>query len=155
MSGWWNNLSVRERALVAVAGVLAAGLVLSLLVIGPLVNWNSAAERKASQARDTYELTAAAAAVSGSASSSAAVNATPLRQAVIATAGNIGIELVRIGSVTDATIEIQTAPTDADTLFGWFDELERRYGIFVTFADMTRGEAGRINAQVLVFERRS
>lgn len=156
MSGWWSDLSARERMLIVVAGALAAALILSLLVVRPMIGWNAAAERKANAARDAYELTAAAAAVSGPSSSGpAGANNAPLRQAVITTAGNAGIELVRIGSASDSQIEIQAAPADAEVLFNWFAELERRYGVSVTFADMSRGEGGLVNSQVLVFERRS
>lgn len=155
MTGWWTDLSARERMLVMIAGGLAAALILSLLVVRPLIGWNASMERKAELARDAYELTAAAAAVSGPSSSGPAGNNAPLRQAVITTAGNAGIELVRIGSASDSQIEIQAAPADAEVLFNWFGELERRYGVSVTFADMTRGEGGYVNSQVLVFERRS
>lgn len=154
MINWWNDLSARERVLVMIACGLAAALALSLLVARPLMNWNASSERKAMQARDAYELTAAAAAVTGPATSGAAAN-TPLRQAIISTAGSAGIELVRIGSASDSQIEIQAAPADAEILFNWFADLERRYGVSVTFADMTRGEGGLVNSQVLIFERRS
>lgn len=155
MMSWWNDLSARERALVAVAGGLAALLVISLLIVRPLISWNASAERRAAQARDAYELTAAAAAVAGPASSASGTENAPLRQAIISTAGAAGVELVRIGSASDTQIEIQAAPVDAEVLFNWFAELERRYGVKVTFADMSRGEGGRVNSQVLVFERRS
>lgn len=155
MSAWWNDLSARERLLVSVAGLLAGFLLLSLLIVRPLAAWSSSADRRAAQARDAYELTATAAAVSGSTSLNEASNAMPLRQAVISTAGSAGIELVRIGAVSESRIEIQAAPADADLLFSWLGDLERRHGVSVVFADMTRGEAGRVNAQILMFERRS
>jgi general secretion pathway protein M len=154
MSAWWNDLSARERMLVSVAGLLAGVLLLTLLIIRPLAAWSSAADRKATQARDAYELTATAAAVAGSNSTNETAGASPLRQSVISTAGSAGIELVRIGSVSEARIEIQTAPADADLMFTWLGDLERHHGVSVVFADMTRGDAGRVNAQILVFERR-
>jgi len=155
MSAWWNDLSARERLLVAVAGLLAGVLLVSLLIVRPLAVWSSSADRKAAQARDAYELTATAAAVSDSPPVNEEGDPASFRQAVISTAGTAGIELVRIGSASDARIEIQTAPADADLLFTWLGDLERRHGVSVVFADMTRGEAGRVNAQILVFERRS
>ncbi|WDI31242.1 type II secretion system protein M [Hyphococcus flavus] len=154
MSLWWTGISSRERMLIFVAGALAAFLIVSLLIIRPVITWNEEANSKAERARDGYELTATAAAVSGSSSPAATNSAAPLRQAVISTADQAGIDLVRIGSVTESQIEIQAAPANAEAMFAWFAELESRYGISVTFADMTRGEAGLINAQVLVFERR-
>ncbi|WP_425408608.1 type II secretion system protein GspM [Hyphococcus sp.] len=152
MTGWWNDLSSRERLLVACAALLAGALLLSLVIVRPLFGWNSSADSKVRQARDAYEMTAAAAAVSGRASTPAAASNTPLRQAILSTASNAGIELVRIGSASDSRIEIQAAPADSEILFAWLSELESTYGIHVTFADMTKGDMGRVNSQILVFE---
>jgi general secretion pathway protein M len=156
MTQWWQDLSARERMLVAVAGALAALLLVSLGVVRPLADWRADAERKARSARDAYQLTAAAAAVSGDGGAQESAGArTPLREAVLASANAAGVELIRIGSEQNGQIEIQAAQAPGDTLFGWFAVLEGRYGVTVAFADMTRAEAGRVNAQLLVFERRS
>ncbi len=154
MTAWWNDLSPRERLLLGFAGVLAAALLASLIIIRPLIGWNAQAEREAARARDAYDLTVAAAALAGT-SSSAPEEATPLRQAVISTAGAAGVELVRIASNDPTRVEIQAAPADAEALFAWLGDLQTRYGAYVTFADVTRGDEGVATGQVLVFERRS
>jgi len=153
MSEWWRDLSSRERLLIAIAGVLAGVLFISLAIISPLEGWRDDAARKAKSARDGYELTAAAAAVSGDRKSSGA-SATPLRQAVIGTAGAAGVELVRIGAENNNQLEIQLAPANPETLFNWFTELQANHGVRVVFADITRGESGLVNPQVLVFEQK-
>lgn len=156
MIQWWQDLSARERMLVAVASGLAALLLVSLGVVRPLADWRADAAYKARTARDAYELTAAAAAVSGGGALLEAAGAsTPLREAVLASAAAAGVDLIRIGSEQSGQIEIQAAPAPGDTLFGWIAALESRYGVAVAFADMTRGDGGQVNAQLLVFERRS
>ncbi|MEZ5893094.1 MAG: type II secretion system protein GspM [Parvularculaceae bacterium] len=152
MTGWWHDLSARERLMVMIAGGLAAVLFLSLAVIRPLGDWREDARAKARSARDGYELTAAAAAVSGGAPGADAD--VELRDALLSTAAASGFELVRIGSETDGQIEIQLAPVDGDAFFAWIAQLQSRYGVHVAFADLSRDSAGQLKAQVLVFEKR-
>lgn len=154
MSAWWQDLSPRERIMLYVAAALAGVLVLSLGVIRPLADWRENAKSSVSSARDAYELTAAAAAVSGGQAPAQQSVQTPLRQIFVSTAAAAGIELVRIGSEDNNQLEIQIAPVDGDVLFAWLSDLEARYGVTVAFADIARDDAGQVNAQVLVFERR-
>lgn len=155
MMKWWNDLSERERLLIGAAGALAAILVVSLLVIRPLAEWRSDAASRAARAQDSFELVAAAAATAGTRTEQAANAQTPLRQAVTGSAAASDIELVRIGAEVNGQIEVQPALMDGDRLFQWLGVLERDYGVSVTFADIARAEQGGVNAQVLVFERRS
>ena len=76
-----------------------------------------------------------------------------MRDALISTAAAANFELVRIGSENNGQIEIQLAPADPDAFFAWISELQSRYGVHVAFADLSRGDSGLLNAQVLVFER--
>lgn len=154
MSEWWHDLSARERLLLTVAGALVGVLLLSLGIFQPLVDWRAEAHRDVRSARDAYELTAAAAAVSSSTSTPSAGTETPLRQAVLESAGAAGVELIRIGTETEGRLEIQVAPADGSEIFGWLGVLNSHYGVTVAFADITRGEAGKINPQVFVFERK-
>ncbi len=154
MSAWWQDLSARERVLVMIAAGLAGLLLISLAVVRPLLDLRADAERRAQVARDDYELTAAAAAVAGGGAQLSGDTQTPMRQAVIATAASAGIELVRIGAETDGQLEIQAAPVSGDIFFSWLGQLQGGYGASVAFADVTRGEAGLVNPQVLVLERR-
>lgn len=154
MSAWWQDLSPRERLLINITGALAIILLMSLGVLRPLGEWRNDAANKAQQARDGYELSAAAATVAGAGLSTDTRADAPLRQAVLQTAGAASIELVRIGSEQNGQIEIQLAPTSGDRLFAWLAELETRHGVTVAFADMTTGGTGNVNPQVLVFEQR-
>ena len=151
---WWHDLSARERLLIIIAAGLGGALVLSLAIVRPLVDLRTDAARKASTARDGYELTATAAAVAGSADGAAPQSQTPLRQAVIETARSAGIELVRIGAENNSQIEIQVAPVRGDVFFQWLAQLQGRYGAKVALADIGRGDDGTVTPQVLVLERR-
>ncbi|WP_411818295.1 type II secretion system protein GspM [Hyphococcus sp. DH-69] len=155
MTAWWQDLSARERVLILIAGGLGVAVVLSLLVIRPIADWQSDAARKAQTARDGYELTLAAAAVAGDRGDDQ-YNPMALRQAVIATAKNWNVDLTRIGSETpEGQVEVQVAPLAGDALFAWIAQLENQYGISVAFADIANGSDGMVNAQIIVFERMS
>ncbi len=154
MTAWWNDLSQRERTLILVAGGLAGLLFLSLMVVRPMMGWREDASRRAEQARDGYEMVAAAAAVGAKAADPAPQASTPLRQAITASAVASGIELARIGAEANGQIEVQPEPVSGDVLFAWLRQLEMRFGVSVVFADMAGADDGAINAQVLVFERK-
>ena len=151
---WWADLSKRERLLVAVAAALFLVLFVSLFVMRPIAQWREDAADRAASARDGYELVASAAAVGAAAPASGQASATPLRQAVLSSAAAAGIELVRISNAEDGQVEVQSQPVDGARLYAWLETLEKRYGASVVFADIARGEAGAVNAQVLVLERR-
>lgn len=153
MTGWWRDLSQRERMLILIAGSLAGVLLVSLGLIRPLAGWRAGAEARAQSARDGYELTAAAAAVAGGAGEDAPRAQTPMRDALINSTRAAGIELVRLGTEADNQLEIQVEPVNGDVFFAWLAELENRYGLTVAVADVTRGQAGEVTPQVLVFER--
>ncbi|MFC2953313.1 type II secretion system protein GspM [Marinicaulis aureus] len=150
---WWHDLSARERLLILIAGGLAGLLFLSLGIMRPLADLRSDAARKASSARDGYELTAAAAAVAGGSDATAPQGAAPLRQAILETARGAGVELARIGSENNGQIEIQVAAVSGDVFFEWLALLQNRYGVSIAFADIARGEDGMVTPQVLVLER--
>ncbi len=154
MSAWWHDLSARERMLILAAAALAGVLLISLGVIRPLADWRSSAERSAKSARDAYELTAAAAAVAGGDTQSSPFSQTPMRDALITTSNAADIQLIRLGTEINNQLEIQVEPVDGDVFFAWLAELENRYGVTVAVADITRGQSGVVNTQVLVFERR-
>lgn len=150
---WWHDLSARERLMILIAGALAGVLFLSFAIVRPLADLRADAARKASSARDGYELTAAAAAVAGGGEASAPESRAPLRQTVLETARAAGIEIVRIGAENNGQLEIQAAPVNGDVFFAWLAQLQGRYGATVAFADIARGEDGMVTPQVLVLER--
>lgn len=154
MSAWWHGFSARERIMVLAAAALAGVLLASLGVIRPLADWRATAERSAKSARDAYELTAAAAAVAGGSAQTSLLQQTPMRDALISTTRAADIELVRLGTEANNQIEVQVEPVAGDVFFAWLADLERRFGVTVVLADITRGQAGEVTPQVLVFERR-
>lgn len=151
---WWADLSKREQMLVMVAAGLFVVFFVSLFVIRPVTQWRADAEQREASARDGYELVASAAAIGAEVSSSTQTSRTPLRQAVLSSAAEANIELLRIGAADDGQIEVQSQPVNGDRLFQWLETLEKRHGVTVVLADISRAPDGSVNAQILVLEQR-
>ena len=154
MTAWWNDLSSRERGLLALLG----GLMVTFLVLQfawtPLNEWRVNEKLRAEQSRDGFELVSTAAQQGQVNESLAAQSEMPLRQALTQSAASFGIELVRIGAAVNAQIELQPIDTSGEVLFQWISTLQSEYGVHVAFADISRNDDGSVKAQVLVFERR-
>ncbi len=153
MTGWWNELSSRERTLLTVLGALIAGFAVLQFAWAPLTNWRDSENTRAEQARDGFELVATAAAQGRVNIATAPNSQVPLRQALTQSASNMGIDLVRVGAAVNGQIEIQPADISGDALFQWISTLQSDYGVNVAFADISRNDDGLVKAQVLVFER--
>ena len=153
MTGWWNDLSSRERALLSVLGALTFGFLLWQFAWSPLNNWRGNERTRAEQAQDGFELVATAAAQGRVDTAAAPQSQVPLRQALTQSAVSFGIELVRVGATVNGQIEIQPADISGDILFQWISMLQSEYGVSVAFADISRNDDGLTKAQVLVFER--
>ncbi len=154
MRAWWENLSDRERWLVAGGAAIALLLLMFQFVIKPVADWRQEADMRADNARRGYELVTNAAATGAlEAADQQADNSIPLRQALTQTAAAASIELVRVGREADGQIEVQPAPVGGDKLFRWLGQLHDDYGVTIAFADVSRADDGMLNAQVLVFER--
>ncbi len=153
MTGWWNDLSSRERMLLAVLGALMAAFLLLQFTWAPLTDWRESETIRAEQARDGFELVATAAAQGQGNAAAGPSNQVALRQALTQSAANVGIELIRVGAAVNGQIEIQPADISGDALFQWISMLQTEYGVNVAFADISRNDDGLVKAQVLVFER--
>lgn len=153
MKAWWNDLSSREQLLLTVLGAVAALFVVLQFTVRPLADWRANAARQAEQARDGFEMVAAAAAQGAASGVQAPRAQTPLRQALTQSAAAARIDLVRIGAEVNNQIEVQPEDVPGDRLFRWLANLHSQYGVTVAFADISRAENGAVKAQVLVFER--
>ncbi len=155
MKGRWNNLSERERWLAGAGGALFALALVFQFVVKPVGGWRDAAQTRAAEARQGYEMVVNAAALGAADLTAGVDDATPLRQALTQTAAAAGIDLIRIGAEVDGQIEVQPAAVDSDKLFHWIAALDTRFGVRVAFADINRADDGAVNVQVLIFERKS
>lgn len=153
MGEWWRTLSDRERLLVGAGGLIAGLLLVFQLIFQPVNAWRTDKMASAATAQQSYALVAQAAAEGGAMESRQARAAQGMRTALTQSASSAGIELIRVGAETGGRIDVQPAPTDPAVLFNWLASLEQTYGVHVAFADISRGDDGAVNAQILSFEQ--
>ncbi|MBT8473714.1 MAG: type II secretion system protein M [Marinicaulis sp.] len=155
MAEWYANLSEREKRMVSSLAVIAVAAFLFQVVLAPLNNWREDATQKEQQARDGLAMVVSAASTAPTQTAQGPRATTPLRTAITQSASAANIEILRIGAETNGQIEVQPGAVDSGVLFNWFGVLENKYGVSVAFADMSRGDAGGVNVQSVVFSRNS
>ena len=153
LNGLWQARSQREQVMLAIAGLLVAGVLLSALVIRPLNAWHDRSRDDYAAAMRLYraveadadlyrELQAAEPETRGASGS--------LRAIAGALAVRNDIALARLVPTDDGgmTVSIERAPTGA--VMSWLIDLEERYGIRVVSGSMDRVEDGMVEASFVL-----
>ena len=153
MAAWFKNLSERERLFVGVGGaVLGMAIIFQFLMV-PLMDWRTKLNGRADRAKQNYETVLQAAELRTTNAANAPKHNVPLRTALTQTASAAGIDLVRVGADVNGQIEVQPSGVDDETLYQWFGTLQLEYGVYVSFADISRDSDGTIRTQALAFNR--
>lgn len=146
---WWNGRMPREKLLLAVMGLLLAGVVLWLGVYRPVENalYNAAlanmeaAQRHASVLSKIDFLKA-------SPKAARAGSSLPVEQIVGQSAGETGFSLDRVQAQGADRIEIAIASARSTALMGWIAALEAQ-GVSVERAAISpSGGTGTVSAQI-------
>lgn len=147
MTQFWSQLAPREKQLIAIAGVLLAILILTLLVIRPALAYRTDGRQAYDDAVRTYVSVGRAAQVTGQAASA---DPSAIRSILTQTAQRSGIVINRINSQSDL-IDMSIADVDATQLFSWLAFLEGQHGIVVrTGTVRPGGETGLVSARLTV-----
>lgn len=154
MTGWWKNLSVRERIMVALGFICGLLFLLYQLVILPLGGWHVNAKSRLSAAELGYEQVILAARLHGGQSvgvsaDSAYDTTTPLKTALEASATEAGI-LVSTTDGNDNRVQISLAAANPQELYAWMRNVETRYGAVIVEARISRA---RNNNQLVKTDR--
>lgn len=145
----WQARAPREQMLLAVLGMLLAGLGYWLLVFSP-----SRAAAQAAQARfvaasqSLLEVEAGVAALSGTAAAPARANGGSLRAELARTAEAAGLKITRLQPDNDGAVAVWLEPAPVGALFGWMAGLSQEQGIVVKRLTLAKGEAGLAQAQI-------
>jgi general secretion pathway protein M len=126
VKNWWNGLSMRERWLVGVAGVLAVGVLgwalgrPAVAAFADLENRHAAAIERAGRVAAKVQLLAQRPAKSVA----AAVDAMAVDQYLAQSAGEIGLTLDRNEARGQRQVTIAIGAAKAPVLTGWLASLE-------------------------------
>ena len=154
MTSFWENLSARERILVAVGAGLAALFIVLQLIIAPILDWRADKQRELASARGLYELVAEAA-PRGGASAPAADGGVPVRNLVSQTASAAGVSIVYINARSDNGVDANISAAQPSALYDWLAALRNEHNIAVEAADIARetGNPEVVRAQLTLSRR--
>lgn len=150
----YQALEVREQRILAAGGIVVLVTVLYLAVWEPLIGLRQKARDELDQARATAERLEILAAQLGSESGerpTAVLGAGQSLLSVVDQAGKTGTlakPLSRIQPDGDDTVRVWLEAVPFDALVRWIDELEKRYAIVVTTAEIESESAGVVNARL-------
>jgi len=152
---WWYGLSGREQGLLAVMGVLIAGLVLTYGIVFPLLAWqDSSRETLRLAQRDTMLVEDAARTAQQYASAQdarPAIRTVSLRRALGETTNARGIRISRLQPDPSGGLTIWADKIEATTFFAWLDELYETYGISAMRVSLqTNDDNDTVRAQVML-----
>lgn len=139
MTGWWEELSLREKRLIAVMLAMLLLAVVVLAIIRPAFGFRSQAAQRLEAARMTHEMVLGAPAEAGG----SFIEGTSLRAAVTAAAreNNIRLLTIRLDD-TGRAMFVSTEGTSWTAVAAWLGDLESDYGIRVREGSLRRGSGG-------------
>ncbi len=155
MAAFWQNLSDRERLLIAVGGALAGLFIVLQFVIAPILDWRDDQRQRLNEAKALYEIVAEAAPRGRAMAAGAGANATPVRNAVTQSANAAGVSIVYVNVRADGVVDANVASAPPGALYDWIQLVRNDYGVTIETADIARetGNPEVVRAQ-LSFSRR-
>ncbi|RIJ14221.1 type II secretion system protein M [Henriciella mobilis] len=157
MSGWWQGLSAREKALIASAGGLLALVIIWYGMVAPLLSGRSDALQARQQAADELaqleHLSAASRARSPvstgiAVSTGSSLDADAFKTAVTRAAQQSGLSISRLQGGAQGRFSLVFEQADSRQLFYWLNEVETRLGGRVERFSIDQAGAGRVRATV-------
>ncbi|MGH1420318.1 MAG: type II secretion system protein GspM [Hyphomonas sp.] len=143
MTDWWQNLTIRERGLIALAAIICGGFIFLQLIISPALKARTAKKidvAGTAQMLDHLSHRGKSAGTSGSATSNAfKENLDPdsFRRAILDTANNRGLTITRVQMTDDGKVTVQLDDTPPQAVFAWLFDLKRTVGVEVSKATMS------------------
>ncbi len=147
---WWKGLSERERLLISVMLVLLAVFAFTMLIVRPLMNYNTTASRNLTAAQNLSQMVDRAASASAM-QATTELSADNLRSIITRTAQQSGLRWINIRTnQEDQTLTISFAAAPAGDFFVWLEELQAQHRIVVQNARLndTRSNDGTIDASI-------
>lgn len=133
MSDWWSSLSLRERAMVAVAGGLTLLIVFWQFMLIPTLNAKAAARADLLEASQTltrvqqvYMRNLNSGALSVGANDQPVQSIEAFKSQVTQAASEKGLSISRLQAGNDTTISLVLERVDPRLLFLWLEEVETR-----------------------------
>lgn len=155
MSAWWSSLSVRERALLMVAGALIGLVVYFLGLYRPLSAAAEASERRALAAiREAGAIEASASRLAAAPAPAAPVaTGGSLRADASNLAAEAGLKIARMQPEGDRALTIVLERAPANLALGWIARLETERGIVVERLTIEQDSERAVVMEAVLVER--
>lgn len=143
MTGWWQNLSRRERGLVGLMLALVILVGFFLGIFRPLMAWKESGRIDLESAQTTAMLVDRAVANAGEASPTGTATGGELRAIVTAYAGDYDVPVSAFQlTQSGASVIISIEDVSSSRLFAWLGRLEEERDVRVTEARVTPARSG-------------
>lgn len=155
MSGWWSGLEMRERLLIAIAGVLTVLVVLWQFVLVPTMNGQAEARASLAEAdqdlsriQESYMLKRALGAASPTNARPTSASIEDFKAAVTGSAGDIGLSISRLQGDDTTSVRLVFENADPRLVFLWLEDIRAKHGGQVTRFNMEQAGGGLVRVNV-------
>ena len=149
MIGFWNSRSLREQALIGIAGLLVTIALLQFVVVRPLMS-AKAESRLAleSASRQLEVISAELATQSQSVNAPGGPRATSqnLRSDLLQLANARGLSVSRLQAADDGRLILQFERTAPTLVYAWLSDADQRFGAVPERVTMFAEDAGYVRA---------
>lgn len=141
-----ERLAPRERLLVGIAAALLAFFVTWQFIVSPILAASSTAQRQLDAAKRDHMIVSAGLptiALQNGGTSKQAFD----RDKVIETARRANVTISRMQPGSGASVQIWLEDSPAPNIYSFLSDLDARYGVSTTKAQMTRRDGGSVATQ--------
>ncbi|WP_262696261.1 type II secretion system protein M [Kordiimonas aquimaris] len=154
MNVYWNKLSTRERALIMGAGGLFVLLILSLVIVRPLINYQAGSEAELIAAKEEYRVIASLVASYNTTQDKRSISAQKLpssqspRILISTSAREKGLIVSRIQPSEDGNLTLWMDSVSSIVFYEWLNTLEQRHSLSPNLASLQKNGDGTLRAQI-------
>lgn len=145
---YWNNLAPRERWLLGGAVSLLLIMGLFFLVVNPILNSKTRAERAQESAQSDLVLIQKNLPLLSGGSSAVTGTETIDRNGIYTTAQSNGLEMSRFQPERDGAAKVWIEEATSAQVFKFVSDITSRYAATVSAAQITRKEDGKVNVTI-------
>lgn len=154
MINWFEQLSRREKGLIAIMAGLFICLVVIQFVVRPILNDFSAAKVRHASAERTLKTVTQSAAMLGENQTSQSLK-TFNRSELIQTAGTYNLSISRVQPHNTDGLQVWFEEATAQNVLRYVAMLESDYAVGISKLNINRRGEGRVNAYILISPARA
>lgn len=143
---WIKRLAPRERLLVGLAALLVTLFVIWQFLMTPVLSGADTAQRQLDAAKRDYTIVSAG--LPALSQQNGALNKAAFdRNAVIETARKMNVVISRVQPADNGSLQVWLEDAPAQNINSFLSELDNRYSVTTSKAQMTRKDGGTVAAQ--------